>query len=160
VNGTWNDRDGSDVTLSASYGSITKNANGPGTWSWSASDGDGPSSTTVVITATAPDNMIGTTSFTYVVNSLPPSGGSFTNNWPRNEGSTATVSFSGQWDPSTADRNAGYTYWYDFDGDFSPDLVTGASSVTVPASFLADGPSTRTVNGIFFDKNSGNSGWY
>ena len=58
--GTWSDYDDT-VTLSASYGTVVKNAGG--TWSWSAS-GDEADSQTVTITATNADHTVSTTTFT------------------------------------------------------------------------------------------------
>jgi subtilisin-like proprotein convertase family protein len=74
---------------------------------------------------------------------------------PVAEGSTATVTFSGQSDPS-ADDAATLTYSYDFDDDgvFEVDSSTSPSA-TVPASFLADGPSTRAVRAVIADDDGG-----
>jgi hypothetical protein len=69
--GTWSDPGVDDVTLSASVGSITKNANG--TWSWSFDTTDGPDqSQTVTITATDSDSAVTTTTFALVVNNVAP----------------------------------------------------------------------------------------
>src|SRR5262249_40002450 len=79
-----------------------------------------------------------------------------------NEGSTATVSFSGQSDPSSIDTSAGFHYAYDFDNDGTFDVGDGtysggtsAASATVPPRFLADGPGSRTVRGRIIDKDGG-----
>ena len=74
---------------------------------------------------------------------------------PVNEGSTATVSFTNATDPSTTDTAAGFTYRYDFDNDGTFDASGSAASVTVPASYLADGPATRTVRAQIEDKDGG-----
>src|SRR5581483_8998061 len=77
-------------------------------------------------------------------------------------GGSATVSFSGQSDPSAADTAAGFRYSYDFDDDGTYEVGDGASyagsvtsaSVTVPASFLADNPG-RTIRARIFDRDGG-----
>jgi hypothetical protein len=84
------------------------------------------------------------------------------NSGPVNEGSTATVSFSNVTDPSGADTAAGFRYAYDFNNDGAYEIggstyaaSVAAGSATVPASFLADGPGSRTVRMVVFDKDSG-----
>ncbi|MCY2977366.1 MAG: Ig-like domain-containing protein [Planctomycetota bacterium] len=69
--GTWSDPDvGNVVTLTASVGTIVKNANG--TWNWSLVSTDQVAATTVTITAN--DGVGGTayTTFTYTVNNVAP----------------------------------------------------------------------------------------
>ena len=53
--GTWRDPEGAEVTLSASIGTVTKNANG--TWSWVYSSTAVVSNQTVVITASDGQNL-------------------------------------------------------------------------------------------------------
>jgi hypothetical protein len=77
------------------------------------------------------------------------------NDGPVAEGSTATVTFSGQSDPS-ADDAATLTYSYDFDEDGVFELDGSSSpSTTVPASFLADGPATYTIRAVIADDDGG-----
>ena len=77
------------------------------------------------------------------------------NDGPVPEGSTATVTFTGQADPS-ADDLAALVYSYDFDNDGTFEVTSSASaSATVPASFLADGPGTRTVRAVVADDDGG-----
>ncbi|WP_028065960.1 beta strand repeat-containing protein [Solirubrobacter soli] len=79
-----------------------------------------------------------------------------------NEGSTGTVAFGAVTDPSSVDTAAGFRYAYDFNNDGTNEIggstyatsVT-ATSATVPASFLNDGPGTRTIGMTVFDKDSG-----
>ena len=54
---------------------------------------------------------------TITINNVAPTATVVTNGGPVNEGSPATVSFTGQSDPSAADTAAGFTYSYDFDND-------------------------------------------
>ena len=79
----------------------------------------------------------------------------FANDGPVAEGSTATVTFSGQSDPS-ADDLANLTYSYDFDNDGMFEVIGSPSnSETVPARFLANGPATVTVLGRVADDDGG-----
>jgi VCBS repeat-containing protein len=70
--GTWSDANELDtVTLSASVGTVTKNADG--TWSWSYATTDGPpQSQTVTITATDNHGKSSTTTFALTVNNVAP----------------------------------------------------------------------------------------
>ena len=70
--GTWSDIDASDVVaLSASLGSVTKNANG--TWNWTFAASDGPDeSQTVVISVSDGNGGVATTSFDLTVNNVAP----------------------------------------------------------------------------------------
>ncbi len=70
-NGTWSDVGADTVALTASAGTVVRNANG--TWSWSLATTDGPdNSQTVTLTATDSDGGVGTTTFALVVNNLAP----------------------------------------------------------------------------------------
>jgi hypothetical protein len=83
---------------------------------------------------------------------------SFANGGAVPEGSTGTVSFSSPLDPSNTDTAAGFTYSYDFDSDGNFEIVDSLSATaTVPASFLADGPGSRTVTGRIKDKDGGST---
>ena len=65
------------------------------------------------------------------------------------------MTFTGQHDPS-ADDLATLVYSYDFDNDGTFEVtVTSSASATVPASFLADGPGTRTVRAVVADNDGG-----
>ena len=84
------------------------------------------------------------------------------NSGPVDEGSSANVSFSGQFDPSAADTTAGFHYAYDFNNDGVFDLGSGdyagsgtSASAAVPASYLADGPNSVTVKARVIDKDGG-----
>ena len=70
--GTYADPEGSaSVTLIASTGTITADANG--TWSWSGATTDGPAApTTVTITATDSQGLVSSTTFTYAVDNVDP----------------------------------------------------------------------------------------
>ncbi len=69
--GSFSDPDGDAVNLTASVGTVTKNADG--TWEWSYPAADGPDDTqSVTITATDEDGAINTTTFDLTVENLPP----------------------------------------------------------------------------------------
>jgi hypothetical protein len=69
--GTWSDVDiGNQVTLSASVGSVVKNADG--TWSWSLLGADDVGATTVTISAADGLGGLATKSFTYSFINQPP----------------------------------------------------------------------------------------
>jgi hypothetical protein len=72
---------------------------------------------------------------------------------PVDEGTAATVSFTGASDPSAADTAAGFTYAYDFDGDGVFE-VTGTSPVATHV-FAQDG--TYVVHGRVTDKDGGST---
>ena len=73
------------------------------------------------------------------------------------EGSTGDRDRSAsQFDPSAADTAAGFRYSYDFDNDGTFEIAGSTSaSATVPASYLDDGPATRTVRGRIADDDGG-----
>src|SRR5262249_37922603 len=109
----------------------------------------------VSVHATDKDGDTGTTTATVVVTNVAPTA-TFAGPASVSEGSTATVSFSNQLDPSRADTSAGFRYSYDFDNDGTFEVADSTSaSATVPASFLDDGPGTRTVRGRIKDKDGG-----
>ncbi len=148
VTGFWRDPGDDEVSLSASVGSVVKNADG--TWSWSFNAQDPDQSQTVVITATDSDGDFSTTSFLLSVNNLPPSVAADNAAVAVDEGQTAAN--SGVWsDPGgggdvtltasvgTVTKNADGTWSWSFaaqDGPSQQDIVItatdsdGASAVT------------------------------
>src|SRR5437763_13589227 len=79
------------------------------------------------------------------------------NNGPVDGGSAATISFSNQHDPSSADTGAGFHYSYACNGDASALATTyagGSTATSTPCTF-PDGPSTHIVKGRIFDKDDG-----
>jgi PKD repeat protein len=94
-----------------------------------------------------------------VVDSIAPTA-VLTNDGPVNEGSPVEVTLSDQFDPSSADTQAGFRYAYDFDNDGSFDVGDGSysgsvsdASQQVPGSFLDDGPGAYTVRARVIDKD-------
>ena len=87
------------------------------------------------------------------VNNVAPTA-TFGNGGSVNEGSSGSVSFTDQADASPVDLAAGFTYSYDFGNDGTFEINDSATpSATVPASYLADGPGSRTVRGRITDKD-------
>ncbi|HYO25167.1 MAG TPA: PKD domain-containing protein [Lacipirellulaceae bacterium] len=127
---------------------------------YTAAGVDGPAAITVALRVTiGVDSAIDTA--TINVANLAPTA-TFVNGGDVNEGSSGTVSFTGQTDPSAADLLAGLRYAYDFGNDNvwdqgSPTYAsaTTADSVLVPASFFADGDGTVEVRARIIDKDGG-----
>ena len=123
---------------------------------------DGPGSHIITVQAsdgTDPVRGISSANFTITVTNVNPTA-TLSNGGPVNEGSTGTVSFSNQFDPSTADSAFRYAFDFDNNGTFDSGNGTYAgsgssASATVPASFLTDGNSTRTARGRIIDKDGG-----
>lgn len=151
VTGFWRDPGDDEVSLSASVGSVVKNADG--TWSWSFNAQDPDQSQTVVITATDSDGASSTTSYLLSVNNLPPSVAADNANVSVDEGQTATN--TGVWsDPGaggdvtlsasvgTVTKNADGTWSWSFAAQDGPAqsqtvLITATDSdgATASASF-------------------------
>lgn len=124
---------GNDALVwTASVGAVT--ADGRGGWTWRYTPDDGPADgQTVVVTATDADGLSDSVEFTLRVVNVAPAG--TLDAVVVDEGSPATVGFSGVTDPSAADTASGFQVAYDFgDGAFVP----GGDSVSVLAAFLAD----------------------
>ncbi|MEZ4597320.1 MAG: choice-of-anchor D domain-containing protein [Chloroflexota bacterium] len=117
------------ITSDASIGTFTDN--GDGTWSWSLAandpDNDGPASGTVTISATTALGATATTSFSYAITNLAPSG-TFVAPAQVAVGDAFDIGF----DPTT-DPSAGDTFSYAFTcGLASP--VSGSSATTTCAA--------------------------
>lgn len=118
---------------------------------------------TYVVTVTINDNNGGSDvkTFQVTVANVAPTA-TLANNGPVNEGSTATVTFSGPSDASSDDTADGFHYAYDFDNDGTWDVGdgsyagsgTGASAVVL-ASYLADGAASATVKARILDDDGG-----
>jgi hypothetical protein len=96
-----------------------------------------------------------TGSTTVVVNNISPTA-TLGNNGPVDEGSSATVSFSNQDDPSNADTSAGFRYEYNCDGSnftTDPDYASASTSDSTSCTFGDDG--THTVRARIMDKDDG-----
>lgn len=147
--GAWS---GDNVNLSASVGSVVKNADG--TWNWSLATDDGPTqSQTVTITATNADGST-SRSFDLVVNNAPPTA-TLGNDGPGVTDTPVVVSFGDQSDPSTGDTTAGFHYAFACDGaslDGATYATSGSSSST-ECTYATAG--TTTVRARIIDKDGG-----
>ena len=119
--GTWSDYDDA-VNLSASYGTVTKNANG--TWGWSAT-GDESNNGTVTITATNADGTTAATSFALAFTDVAPAVATPASANP-NPVSAATTNLSVLGADDDGEANLTYTW-----------ATTGTSPASV--SFSANG---------------------
>ena len=122
--------------------------------------GDGPDSASVRVRVNDGTVNADSTATTLTITNVAPSG-TFGNGGSVGEGGTGQVSFTAVTDPASADAPS-VRYGYDFNNDGTYEVgggtyasATTATSATVPASFLADGPSTRTVGGVVIDKDGG-----
>ncbi|MCC6493800.1 MAG: LEPR-XLL domain-containing protein [Pirellulales bacterium] len=156
--GTFADAPADAVIVTASFGTIVQTSGG---WSWSYAPADGPGTESVTITATDKDGASSSTSFDVNIVNVAPTA-VLANSGPVNEGSSASVSFGGQFDPSAADTAGGFRYAFDLDNDGLWDVGDGSylggsslDSVVVPAAYLADGPASRVVKGRIIDKDGG-----
>ncbi len=82
------------------------------------------------------------------------------NSGPVFEGSSATVTFTNQFDPSSADTTAGFHYAYDINNDGTFDVGDGTyggsgtnTSQSISGSLLFEGPSDYTVKARIIDKD-------
>jgi hypothetical protein len=90
---------------------------------------------------------------TVVVNNVAPTA-TLSNAGPVNEGSSVTINFAGQFDPSSADTVAGFKYDYSCDGSAMVTTYAAAgSSASTSCAFGDNG--TMIVRGRIFDKDNG-----
>lgn len=102
-----------------------------------------------------PDETNNTASESTTIRNVPPTA-ALTNGGPVDEGSTGLVMLTNPFDPSSIDIAAGFRCSYDFDNDGVFEIADSpAASAVVPASYLAVGPSIRTVRARIADKNGG-----
>jgi hypothetical protein len=113
---------------------------------------DGPSTHVVRGEISDKDGLATVYETTVVVNNAAPDG-TLGNSGPVNEGSPATISWSGQSDPSQADTAAGFTYRYACDGQTLGAPTTSASATCT----FDDGPSSHTVLARIIDKDGGST---
>jgi hypothetical protein len=110
---------------------------------------------TVTLTLSTGTGVAARASFAVAVANAPPTATPVAAA-PVREGSTGRVSLTSATDPSAADLAAGLRYSFDFNGDGKFDVTNSTlPSATVPATYLADGPATRTVRARVVDKDGG-----
>jgi hypothetical protein len=91
---------------------------------------------------------------TVTVNNVAPTA-ALSNNGPIFEGSSATITFSNQADPSSVDTAAGFKYAYSCNGA-SIVVTTHAAAVSSASTTCAFGDNgSMTVRGRIFDKDDG-----
>src|SRR5262249_135066 len=137
--GTFDDPQGRDgVTLTASLGTVTKNA-AAGTWGWSYTPPDGPAGPiTVTITATDDVGLTASTTFTLTVNNVAPSI-AVSGAAGVNEGAAYTLTLGAVADPGQDKVRQYIVHW----GDGSSDTYATAGAKT---HVYADGPATRPIS--------------
>ena len=128
--------------------------------SFSAAAIDGPTTRTIALRVTDNQGFTSVIDTALVTISNVNPTATLSNGGAVNEGSPGSVSFSSQFDPSTADSAFRYAYDFDNNGTFDSGNGTYAGSgtsnfATVPAIYFADGPGTRVVRGRIIDKDGG-----
>ncbi len=174
--GKYGDVDGDTVTLSASRGNVTKNADG--TWSWSYATTDGPAqSGEITITATDGNSGTATAKFQLTVNNVTPTITSLTSvqgAYPINTAVKVTATFT---DPGA---DSPWTCTVDWDNGLaalpgtvdpgtktytatSPQLTkTGVYTVKVTITDKDGASTTATIMIAIYDPNAGyitGGGW-
>jgi PKD repeat protein len=115
---------------------------------------------TVTVTVMDNNGDSASHSFQTIVAPVNPTA-TLSNSGPVVEGAPgATVTFSNQFDFSSADMAAGFHYAYDVNNDGTFDVGDGtyggsvtSASQNVPANLLTEGPSDHTVTARIIDKN-------
>ncbi|HMP40272.1 MAG TPA: glycosyl hydrolase 53 family protein [Roseiflexaceae bacterium] len=111
----------------------------------------------VVVTINDDDGGVGIDTALVTVNNVAPTA-LLTNNGPIAEGSSVTVGFSNQFDPSPIDTAAGFRYAFACDGSSlnGASYAGGTDSPSAACSY-ADGPATHIVRARIIDKDDGYS---
>ena len=109
---------------------------------------------TVTVTVTDKDHGSGSNTFTVTVANVAPTA-TLANNGPVDEGSPATVSFTGQFDPSHADTTTGFHYVYDCSGGTISSVSYGAASGSSSHDCTFDDNGVYTVTAAIIDKDGG-----
>lgn len=154
-NGTWDDVPGdSNVTVSASVGSVITNPNG--TWNWSLNTNDGPAqSQTVTITANDHDGDISQATFPLVVANVAPTAALVRIGPKPLEGSPVNIRLGNRFDPSSVDTST-LRYSFACDGNvasLATSYATAGTSFQTTCVFDDNGP--QVVRGRIFDKDGG-----
>ena len=147
---TTADVDGDLLTVQSSTGTAT--ALGGGSFEWSYLADDGPTMITVTVTVSDGQGGTASASFDLTVVNVPPTADFANTSGTITAPGSATLSFSGQTDPSQADTNAGFLYSYDCTtaGTFIVSQSTSASF-----NCLYDTPGVYTARGRIEDKDGG-----
>lgn len=146
--GQWG---GTNPTLTASVGTVVKNADG--TWNWSFATDDGPAQDQdVTITATEGASSASQTFHLAVKNVMPWA--TLENDGPKPVGVPITATFTGASDPSGADTTAGFHYAFDCNGGTLDGITyaTAGASASVQCTYATPGPVT--ITGRIIDKDN------
>jgi VCBS repeat-containing protein len=109
---------------------------------------------TVTVIVTDDDGGVGTDTLTVTVTNVAPTA-SLANNGPVAEGSSATISFSAQSDPSGADTTAGFHYAYDCNGGSLALATYATSGTSASAGCTFDDNGAYLVRARIIDKDDG-----
>jgi YVTN family beta-propeller protein len=137
--GEVSDADHDTVTLTASVGTVVNN--GDGTWSWSFLASEPTPGQTVTITGNDGRGATASTSFILVVNDVPPSILSVTNNGPVLIGGSATITVNAV-DTTGGNDTLAYAFDCNDDGIFEIGPQPGN---TATCTFASAGPHTVNV---------------
>ncbi len=110
----------------------------------------------VTVKVTDKDGSFDSKNFYVTVANVAPAA-TLGDNGPVNEASPATITFSGQHDPSNADTMEGFYYAFScINGDLSGvTYQVGSGTSASTTCTYDDGPSTHTVKGRIIDKDGG-----
>jgi len=90
------------------------------------------------------------------INNVAPTA-SLGNNGPIDEGSSATVSFSGTFDPSSNDTTAGFHYAFDCNGGLLAAATYASSGMSASTSCAFADNGSQTVSAKIMDKDGGSN---
>ena len=163
LDGTVNDADGDPLTylwminyngnIDAGGSCTFGDATGVDTTLTCNDDSNGGAFTVTLTASGDPAGPVADTASVTVANANPT--GNLTNNGPIDEGSSATASFTGVSDPSTADAASLHFVFSCTGADLSTKTYadgTATNSVSCP---FDDGPSNHTITGRTIDKDEG-----
>jgi hypothetical protein len=157
TDGSFSDQDpNTTLTITKVSGAGTVTDNGDNTWSWSHSTTDNGSGT-VVVQASDGEHTPATDTFKWSAANVKPTA-SLGNNGPVEEGSPATISFSGQSDPSSDDTAAGFHYAYSCtNGSLATATYANSADTTGSTSCTYYDNGVYTVKARIIDKDDGYS---
>jgi hypothetical protein len=154
VSATGSDPDGNVVTFAwdlddnGSFETVGQNA------TFSAAGLDGPDSRTIKVRVSDGTSSTVASATVNVTNADPSA--TLANSGPVAEATAATISFTGQSDPSGADTAAGFHYAYSCsNGDLSGATYAGSGTSATASCTYDDGPFSHTVKARIIDKDGG-----
>ena len=109
---------------------------------------------TVKVTVTDDDLGVGSSTLVVTVNNVAPTA-TLGNSGPVGEGSPATISFTGQSDPSSADTAAGFHYAYACNNGSLAGATYAGSGASASTTCAFNDNGNYTVKGRIIDKDDG-----